>query len=309
MKKFLVLVNVLFIVASLATSVGAQTKFVEYKKYLIPINIDKTPNVYYIDDVDDSRQTTIDADPNGVQELPIVVGWKNLGHYNLVGVGADGKDGVSFDASFTQKLLGFMQESTPVFTGRALRDSIIEKALALGSPSNRLVIAIGGPREIVLEAIVRSNSIGTPIQDLIRVIGIQACRSTPITNCPNPSVGRAIRAAVGTANYHIIVDSTTQAPSFRWFYLANSFFPHVGNRNAWYRTHFHQSKVGRYFRDSVSNGTTLDEEVRSITNGLPMKIADFTALAYLIWGEDIWSTEFETRMYTELEAGLATLPK
>jgi len=318
----------------------AQSKFIQYKKYLIPINVDKTVNLYYIDDVDDSRQNGIGADPNGVQELPIVVGWNNVGHYNLVGVGADGPNGVSYNTSFTQSLLTLMGESTPVYTGSTLRDSLIEKALSLGSGSNRLVIAVGGPREVILDAIQHANSIGTPINNLIRVVGIQACGTTPVTNCPNTSVGPAIKSAVGQENYHIIVDGS-QAPSFRWFY--NPTLTHVGNRNSWYQTHYHQSVIGRYFRDNVSNGYKLDEQnvvLNGITeygadgleyvngvyypecanNKCPLgqvpsslrrtfRIADFTALAYVIWGEDIWSNEFETQMYSELEAGLATLPK
>lgn len=314
----------------------AQTQFVKYKKYLIPINVDKAVNLYYIDDVDDSRQSGVDADPNGVHELPIVVGWKNVGYYNLVGVGADGKNGESYNTSFTQSLLTLMGESTPVYTGTTLRDSLIDKALSLGSSNNRLVIAVGGPREVILDAIQHANSIGTPINNLIRVVGIQAClsgrpppRVDPPTNCPDYTVDPAIKSAIGQDNYHIIVDGY-QPPSFRWFYRPT--LTHVGNRNSWYKTHYHQSKIGRYFRDNASNGYKLDEQnivlngcteyaiLAACDNKKPLstvpsslrrtfRVADFTALAYVIWGEDIWSNEFETRMYSELEAGLATLPK
>lgn len=319
-----------------ASPVNAQSQFIKYKKYLIPISVDKTVNLYYIDDVDDSRQSGINADPNGVQELPIVVGWKNAGHYNLVGVGASGPNGVSYNTSFTQNLLSLMGESTPVYTGTALRDSIIEKALSLGSPGSRVVIAIGGPREIILDALQHADSIGTPINNLIGVVGIQACRNgTSVTNCPNPSVGPAIQSAIGQENYHIVVDDGSpapgrQPPSFRWFYSPT--LGHVGNRNSWYQTHYHQSVIGRYFRDNVSNGYKLDEQnmvlngcteynisaacgnknpLSRVPSGLrrTLRAADFTALAYVIWGDDIWSSEFETRMYSELETGLATLPK
>lgn len=298
------------LLAAFSNQIGAETKFIKYKNYLIPVNSDKSINVYYIDDVDDSRQDGIDADPNGVLELPILIGWKKIGYYNLVGIGADGSDGFSFNTSFTQNLLSQMGETgINVLTGEALRDSIISKALALGSPNNRLVVAIGGPREIVLEAIQHANSAGTPIDRLIRVVGIQPCKQNdPVTNCKNPSVGPLIQSAIGQENYYVIPDSTTQAPTFRWFYLSTA-FSHVGNRDSWYKEHYHQTKVGRFFRDNVSNNSTLEQEVMSINGGRLLRIADFTALAYIIWGDDIWSDQFKTRMYTEIASGIAMLPK
>lgn len=333
MKKVILIVGIFLLHFS---NVEAQTQFIKYKKYLIPVNVDRTINLYYIDDVDDSRQANTDADPNGVQELPIVIGWKNIGLYNLVGVGADGNPDDYFNTSFTQYLLSLMDDNTPVYTGTELRDSIINKALEFGSLSNRLVIAIGGPREVVLDAIEHANSIGTPINNLIRVVGIQAClngppppNTDPPTNCKDYTVGPAIRAALGSDNYHIIVDGRS-APSFRWFYSPT--LAHVGNRNSWYQIHYHQSVIGRYFRDNSVNGYRLDRQ-NMVLNGCTeygielacgnknslstvpsskrrvFRAADFTALAYAVWGNEIWSTEFQTRMYSELEAGLNTLPK
>lgn len=338
-------IKVLLVFVFLQSTASAQTQFIPYKKYLIPVS--KTTNLFYIDDVDDSRQSGINADPNGVQELPIVVGWKNLGHYNLVGIGAEdsgGVDGNSYNTAFIQSLLTLMGDDTPVTTDGDLRDAIIDRALALGSSGNRLVIAIGGPREIILDAInYAANTLQTPINDRIRVVGIQACLSgppasgNPPTNCPDYTVGPAIESAVGQENYHIIIDGTPSSapPSFRWFYTPNA--PHISNLNSWYQTHYHQTAVGQYFRDNVSNGYKLDEQnivlnaitelnftnsfnppcannkcpisqVLPLSNRHIFRGADFTSVAYSIWGGDIWSTEFETRMYTEIEAGLATLP-
>lgn len=38
------------------------------------------------------------------------------------------------------------------------------------------------------------------------------------------------------------------------------------------------------------------------------RAANFTAAAFAIWGDAIWSSEFETRMHTETQPCLATLP-
>lgn len=291
--------------------VEAQTQFIKFKKFLIPIS--SKPNVYYIDDVGDTRQSTIDCDPNGVQELPIVIGWRDIGYYNLVGVGAAAHNNgtasdkcKALDAGFVQNLLTLMGETDITVYSDAnngLRNSIIEKALELGSPSNRMVIAIGGPRNVVQESIDEAATRGTPIKDLIRVIGIQECSESNPANCPvNVDVDTV--AAIGSSNHHIVPCYTARKPSCRAFYLNSSIFSYVGNRDIWYNDHYVvPTKIGEYIRTSG-----LEEEVKDINGGRSLKIADFTALAYLIWGDEIWSTEFETRMYDEIADGLKELP-
>ncbi len=292
-------------------------KFIKYKKYLVPVSAPSIPNVYYIDDIGDTRKSNINCDPNAVQELPIVVGWRNLGYYKLVGVGAaahddmtDGDKCKKLDAGFAQSLLTIMGETDiTVYSdidadaSDSFRDSIIAKALEFGSPNNRMVIAIGGPRNIVKESIDEAVTRGTPIHDLIRVIGIQECSEFNPANCP-VNVDTAIEGFVGSNNHHIIPCSTAGKPSCRAFFLNSSTFSYVGNRDGWYNDNYVvPTNIGKYIRNSG-----LENEVKAINGGRSMKIADFTALAYLIWGDGIWSTEFETRMYDEISNGLKELP-
>lgn len=187
-----------------------------------------------------------------IQEL------KNSSHYDFVRVGADG---VNFNTAFAKNFLGLISETKPAFDGTVLRNSIIKKALSLDEP-----------REITLDAIQYADTIGTPINSLTKVAGIQGCvTGSSVSHYPDSAVASNIRAAIGQANYHIAVldsDSGTygwQAPSYKSFY--NPTLAHVGNRNSWYRTHSHQSLVGKYIRDNVSKNHELDER-GTIFNGV-----------------------------------------
>lgn len=336
MKKIITVVICLLIPLS---SLG-QTKFIQYKKYLIPISmgcegVSELEHVFYIDDVNDSRQPGVEADPNGVQELPILIGWANMGKYKLVGFGADGNESTTYNTAFVASLVSMAGGNIPVKTGGSLEDEIISQALVFqGCSSRKLQVAVGGPWHVVADAILKAENAGTPIDDLIYFVGIGGSNVTFSNNRikryeGNRTADEYIYHKLGNENVYQI-DGGPSLPSFRWFF--NPELTHVGNRNSWYQTHYHQSVIGRYFRDNVSNGFRLDEQ-NMVLNGcteygieaacdnkhslstVPVQFrrtfrgADFTALAYIIWGDDIWSNEFETRMYSEIEAGLATLHK
>jgi len=147
------------------SSASAQTEFIKYKKYLIPVNstvVDteacpelsttKT-NIFYLDDFG-----VPDQDPNGYLDLAIVLGLseKHSDSINLVGVGVgvSGKrEGLGYEsvkfASISQakkmyaSAMGVSTNNTKVYSGAALTNKIIALA-ACSTPGHKLVLALGG---------------------------------------------------------------------------------------------------------------------------------------------------------------------
>ena len=141
---------------TVSTQSNAQTQFIKYKKYLIPISsgcagISNLPHIFYIDDIGDSRINALD--PNSVQELPIVLGFAKRNLFNLVGFGtaSNPQNQSNIDASFAQGLVNKAEidpqnpEFPPVLQGDALENAIIAEALKFKDCSGRkLQIAVGG---------------------------------------------------------------------------------------------------------------------------------------------------------------------
>lgn len=216
------------------------------------------PKVLYIDDVADSRSDTIEADPNGVQEIPILIGWKKLGFYDLVSIGVDGDDFTQFDTQFVQNLVNLSGDTTTVITGIALENEIISQAHSMNCPNQRLNIVLGGPWNVVEDAIDRAKCITPNDQDM-----------TPIANCtPNPIENKIKVIGIGGSNVvsdvygnrksardkivsilgsNAVEITPTQFTRFKK--PSNGFINYIDNQPSWYETNFHPTQVGDFIRN------------------------------------------------------------
>lgn len=336
---------------------------------IIPFSTSSAPKVFFIDDVADSNRSDLpypELDPNGVQELAILIGWKNLGYIDLVGIGVDSDDNKSLDVNFVQNLLSLSGEALVAKTGTDLEIEIIQQANALIGTGEKLSVVVGGPWNVVEDAIDRSNCITpntattpipncspTPIQDLIKVIGIGG--SNVVQTNGNPSnEGNRTDARDSIFSYLAAEDRVQLEPTqFTRFLNPNNGFINYLAGSSWYEDTYHPTKIGDYLlqndfdrqniRANYCNFGTVNNETQWFCNNAidgspmwdsnnncntsvygasqapyppnvcipsleryPFRGADFTAIAFVIWGESAFS--MTTEMYTEIENALSTLP-
>ncbi len=376
-KGLLSLIFTLFIGYTFAASKAVVFDLGDEDFYVVPIKDcdlnELLPKVFYIDDVADSLRPDSpfrNLDPNGVQEIPIVIGWRNIGFYDFVAFGNDSDDDINLDTSFTQNLLSLAGESSLIVkTGGDLENEIISQALDLTCSGELLNIVVGGPWNVVEDAIDRSNCIepnsistqfpngvgipnciATPINELIKVIGIGGTNVESNNQGNRTDARDRIKQILGSNAIEIVPEDF-----IRFLNPDNSFNIDYVAGASWYQQVYHPTRIGdfllsqkfdkhnirinycdfgsvknqtQWFCNNLIDGSTgypqnnCDPSLFGGNNGanppfppnscipsqerFSFRGADFTALAYVKWGESTFSMGDE--MYEFIEMGIETLP-
>lgn len=276
------------------------------------------PRVIYLDD-----GGVPNDDPNGVQDLAIVLGWTDW--VDLIAIGS-----TSWNEGSAQFLEGIVSEagsSVPVLTEQALVDTIIDEARATealeGCPDDRLHVAVGGEWFKVAAALTQAPDIA----DRIAVAGIGGWNirtaQTP-EGIPRDAYDTVV-AHLGEANIFRVDDKDEVPegqPDFRDAYEVEPGYS-VAVLDGFYDTNLRPlleriadpSNPSLNISDEASYYIShtrllnLNQGEGDGTNGSKLRIADFLTVAHVIWGDDPTIDIFDKDdVYPEIAAGLATLP-
>lgn len=314
----------LLLIATLPTSFAGD--LVKYKTHLTEVcqQVDsKLERVIYIDDVGFWPE-----DPNGAQEIPLILGLDNKVELLAIGTETDGSN-----KSLVETLVSKANRSTPVLTGSDLENFIISEALKMRcSPTGKkLFIAIGGEWSILKKAIDADSEIA----QYISVVGIGGYnigrdsdgmvippinQNTKHLNYTAIDENQDINTVVTIQD--IKLEGKPKSPNFRSAYKAESDPYNKAGLDNWYDTHFKTTDSGAYV-DTSTWGTssipghqgdnhTFPEEAAAlngaeVSGGSKLRIADFFTVAYIAFtNSDIFSKAI---MYPKLQTALARLPR
>lgn len=272
------------------------------------------PRVLYMDD-----GGVPNDDPNGVQDLAIVLGWAD--EVDLLAIGSTSWNEGS--AAFLEQIVSEAGSTIPVLTEEPFIVRLIEEARSMAvCDTARLHVAIGGEWFKLQKALERAPDIAP----YIRVAGIAGWNIRP--DATPEGVPReaydAIVAAIGEDAIFRIDDKNDGAPELPDFRDAYEVEPgySVADLDAFYDTNL-RPLLSR-IPDPSNPALNISEEssfyishTRLLNlgqgegdgqNGSKLRIADFLTIAYIAWGEDPSVDIFDKdHMYPRIAAGLATL--
>jgi len=276
------------------------------------------PRVIYLDD-----GGVPNDDPNGVQDLAIVLGWAD--QIDLIAIGSTSwNDG---SAEFLQSIVDEAGSDVPVLTEQTLIDTIIDEARATealeGCPDDKLHVAIGGEWFKLATALTQAPDIADRIA--LAAIGGWNIRIAQTPEGIPRDAHDTIVAHLGEANIFRIDDKDEVGPGepdFRDAYEVEPGYS-VADLDAFYDDNLRPLLVR--IPDPSNPALNITEEssyyishTRLLnlnqgegdgSNGSKLRIADFLTVAHVIWGpEDGFDIFDKDDVYPQIAAGLASLP-
>ncbi|MEM6995916.1 MAG: hypothetical protein AAF721_35725 [Myxococcota bacterium] len=272
------------------------------------------PRVVYMDD-----GGVPNDDPNGVQDLAIVLGWRD--QVELLAIGSTSWNAGS--AAFLQGLVEEAGASIPVLTDQVFVDTIISEARAMAVCDGRkLNIAIGGEWFKVMYALQQAPDIA-PLIHVAGLGGHNIRTDTTPEGIPRDAYDYIV-AQVGEQDIFRIDDqgdAPPGVPDFRDAYEVEPGYS-VADLDAFYDANLRpllqripdpQNPAINIadeasFYISHTRFLNLHQGEGDGTNGSKVRIADFLTVAHVIWGDaadfDIFDKD---DVYPEIASGLATL--
>ncbi len=276
---------------------------------------DGLPRVIYLDD-----GGVPNDDPNGVQDLAIVLGWAD--RIDLLAVGS-----TSWNAGSADFLRGIVAEAgsdVPVLTEAVLVDTIIEQARAMERcPDAKLHVAVGGEWFKVAAALTQAPDIAPRIA--LAAIGGWNIRTAQTPEGIPRDAYDTIVSHLGEGNIFRVDDKDEVGPGepdFRDAYEVEPGYS-VATLDAFYDDNL--GPLLQRITDPSNPALNITEEssfyvshTRLLNlnqgegdgvNGSKLRIADFLTVAHVIWLDDPTFDIFDKdQVYPEIAAGLSTLP-
>ncbi|VUD67424.1 hypothetical protein TDB9533_03786 [Thalassocella blandensis] len=323
---------ILYVLGVFSLGASAQTMFIKHGNLNIPISNQSVPtgpnicshlhatkrNIIYMDDlgsypVMDNRANGGD-DPNGLQDLAIVLGFNALysNQIKLLGVGTTNRR--SDAPAIARRIVSAAQQSVPVWSESEIVAKIKAYARCPASANNKLGIAVGGEWNKVAKAIAeaeaesQSNSNKISIKNRIEVVGLGASNrrdlSTPACNPRNLSyydgnpwkAWNDVRTAIGSSAYTfdertnpVCRGTTSTVETFRGAYKFAENNATRNEYNAFYNNHFKRVLRGvRDGRDVEITENNGDYDLALLSHNKDsgkalLRFADYLAVAKFIW--------------------------
>lgn len=259
-------------------------------------------------------------DPNGVQDLAIVLGWEE--RVELIAIGSTSWNPGS--AAFLQSIVDEAGSTVPVLTEDAFINTIIAEARAMEvCDGKQLNVAIGGEWFKLATALQTAPDIA-PWLHVAGIAGWNIRTASTPEGIPRDAYDTIV-AHVGEQNIFRIDDKNDRAPHLPDFRDAYEVEPgySVADLDGFYDNHLRP--LLQQIPDPSDGALTISDEssfyishTRLLNHGQgegdgvnasKLRIADFLTLAHVIWRDDPTFDIFDKdQVYPEIAAGLATLP-
>jgi len=250
------------------------------------------------------------SDPNGVQDLAIVLGWSNK--INLVALGVTRNDDASF--FLVRDIVNQSGVQVDIFNKQFLVNKIISTARDVKDCTNtKLTVSIGGEWHKLATALRQAPDIA----DHIRAIGIGGPNVANVYDSEGNkrAAYNYIVSAIGGSNV-VRIDDKPAVPNLRMAYEARGSYT-VNYLDQFYNDNIRPALSG--IRDNANISIT-DSNQYYIThtrllnlgqgegdgrNGSKLRIADFLTVAEVIWGGQANFNIFnKDDVYPEIALGL-----